>query len=63
MTTQSRTKTEDMPAINVEGAGEAMLAESTRYLIHRHRAHAPANVFTDDEPTRPGWQHNQTKEG
>lgn len=58
---QSRTKTEDMPALRVEGAGEPMLEESARYLRHRH--HTQGGDFTDDEPTVPGFRHNQIKEG
>lgn len=62
---QSRTKTEDMPALRVEGAGEPMLEESARYLRHRHQSQTAVNQqggdFTDDEPTVPGFRHN--KEG
>lgn len=48
----SRTKTEDMPALQVAGAGTPLLEESARYLRRRHE-HPEQGDFTDDEPTRP----------
>lgn len=45
---QSRTKTEDMPALQVAGAGHQLLAQMRQR--HEHPEHSD---FTDDEPTRP----------
>lgn len=52
----SRTKTEDMPALQQPGAGYRIAREAQE----RH-AHPPRDF--DDEPTVPGFRHNQIKEG
>ena len=48
----SRTKTEDIPALKVEGAGRELLSAM-------QRRHAHVSDFTDDEPTVPGFKHNK----